>query len=166
MNEECMYVCAEICDNPGKSSGASNPKKLVIQGVQYKWYKFWVLFTIKCVYTLTMKYIFPTAWAHGFKAKIGFEKYAPNPKILPNKPSFYSGSCNEWHAKKVLKTEQPWNTLKRALNFCKNTLTFSWNFLETSMKDIWNFYERSLTLRWKILETLLKLTLKLPLKLA
>ena len=70
-----------------------------------------------------------------------------------NKPSFCSGSCDEWHAKKTFKNRTTLKHPHKSFKLSLNTLTFSWNFLETSMKDLWNFYERSLKLLWKILET-------------
>ena len=101
-----------------------------------------------------------------------------------NRPSFCSGSCDEWHATMnfpkqnihntpLIKLVIPWTFLKTVLDTLetlKKHWEFSWNNLETysedletSLKHLWNFHETSLKRHrftietpWNFLEIFLK----------
>ena len=85
---------------------------------------------------------------------------------IKNKPSFCSGSCNEWHVATKLQN-------KSSLKHSKNTLHFFWKFLETrvtlslntletSSKQFWNSLETTFEFLLDTLETHMKGLLKHP----
>ena len=112
-------------------------------------------------------------------------KLSNHPSSIINKPSFCSGSCDDWHTTTTKQTfferllicfkpplksslkdvrntlETSLTSLKYPWNYIEKPLylpwnTHHWNFLEISVKLIWNLLETCLKLAWITLETYLK----------
>ena len=75
-----------------------------------------------------------------------------------NKPSFCSGSCDEWHATVSFQKHNNLETLLQKLKTLETVFNHPWKTLETPLISPWNFLRRP----WNFFETPLKLLLKLP----
>ena len=68
--------------------------------------------------------------------------------VTGNKPSFCSGSCDEWHATINFQKQDNLETLSKVLET-------SLKHIGTYLKYLWNFHNISLKLLWNTLESIL-----------